>query len=50
MTLVALSPLSTVSVASSLTVPVSFRAVRSWLAITLIVSVVVVDAVPSETV
>ena len=49
-TLVALSLSSTVNVASSLTVPVSFLAVRPWLAITLNVSVVVVDAVPSETV
>jgi hypothetical protein len=48
--LFALSPSATVNVASSFTVPVSFLAVRSWLAIILIVRVAVSVAVPSETI
>ena len=48
--LLALSPSATVNVASSFTVPVSFLAVRSWLAITLIVRVAVDVAVPSDTI
>ena len=40
-TLVSLSPSETVKVAPSLIVPVSLRAVRSWLGITYIVNVFV---------
>ena len=45
-TLVALSPSETVKVPPSLIVPVSLRAVRSWLGITYIVNVFVLFPLP----
>ena len=49
-TLVSLSPSETVKVAPSLIVPVSLRAVRSWLGITYIVNVFVLVPLPVSSV
>ena len=49
-TLVALSPSETVKVPPSLIVPVSLRAVRSWLGITYIVNVFVLVPLPVSSV
>ena len=49
-TLVALSPSETVKVPPTLILPVSLRAVRSWLGITYIVNVFVVVPLPVSSV